>query len=220
MKATTYSSPDKLNLAYSKAICGSWGVKIKTQTFSCWDSVSDAFTFTPRSPFETSNIKVSNQPKCSISTSSSLEGSEKVRSLFEGVCLCCFSVYVLLIQLAFRSLINCHGIWLFWVNAITHAACSGNGCLPTAGPASTLPFFTLPLFSLLPFFVCWKGLFAHSQQEQTHDCGHPRSWQLRPKAEPQRSNKVAASSFFYLIYCKCVEIGGLQPFRPNFGLSL
>lgn len=128
-------------------------MKIKTQTFSCWDSVSDAFTCTPRGPFETSNIKVNYQPKCSTSTSSSLEGSEKVGGLFEGVCLCCFSVCVLLIQLAFRSLINCHGIWLFWVNAITHAACSSNGCLPTAGPASTLPFFALPLFSLLPFFL-------------------------------------------------------------------
>lgn len=180
MEATTYSSPDKLNLAYSKAICCSWlkgggGVKIKTQPFSCWDSVRDAFTFTPPGPFETSNIKVSTQPKCSTGTSSSLEGSEKVGRLFEGVCLCCFSVCVLLIQLAFRSLINCHGIWLFWVNAITHAACSGNGCLPTAGPASTLPLSALPLFSLLPCSACSKGLFAHSQQEQTRDCGRPRS---------------------------------------------
>lgn len=42
-----------------------------------------------------------------------------------------------LIQLAFKTLINCRGICLFSVNAISHAECSVNGCLPTAGPAPT-----------------------------------------------------------------------------------
>lgn len=51
-----------------------------------------------------------------------------------------------LIQLAFKTLINCRGIWLFSVNAISHAECSVNGCLPTAGPAPT----SSPLFSYLP----------------------------------------------------------------------
>lgn len=51
-----------------------------------------------------------------------------------------------LTQLAFSTLTNCHGIWLFSVNAISHAECLVNGCLPIAGPTSfrSSPFLSSP----------------------------------------------------------------------------
>lgn len=49
-----------------------------------------------------------------------------------------------LIQLAFKTLINCRGICLFSVNAISYAECSVNGCLPSAGPAPTSSLLSPP----------------------------------------------------------------------------
>lgn len=123
-----------------------------------------------------------------------------------------------LTQLAFRSLMNGPGIWPLWVNAITHAACLGNGCLPAAGPASTRPFFALLLFSLAPSSVCslkGSGCILSRSRRATR----PRSRQLRPQgpawllilaASVQRSMKVDATSFFSLTCCKCAEIKGLS----------
>lgn len=64
-----------------------------------------------------------------------------------------------LIQLAFKTLINCCGICLFSVNAISHAECSVNGCVPTAGPAPTSsPLFSSPLLFYLSSLRLIKGL--------------------------------------------------------------
>ena len=38
-------------------------------------------------------------------------------------------------------LINGHGIWLPWVNAIAHAECLVNGCLPVDTPAPVYTFY-------------------------------------------------------------------------------
>lgn len=143
----------QLNQAHSEAICDSCGVKAQRSDLillgfceRCLHSLSQH-----ASRFKTSNIKVSKQPKCSINTPPSPGGGGRGGVVLGRVSLVCTSVSVcagVLIQLAFRSLINCHGIWLFWVNAITHAASSINGRLVRLRP---FPFFTLLLFSPPPF---------------------------------------------------------------------
>lgn len=60
-----------------------------------------------------------------------------------------------LIELAVMTLINCRGIWLFSVNAIPHAECLVNGCLPVAGqhkPSFSLLLSSPPLLSPPPPF--------------------------------------------------------------------
>lgn len=155
------------------------------------------------------------------------------------------------------TLINCHGIWLFSVNAISHAECLVNGCLPIAGqhkPSFSLPL-SFPVLSsrasaplLSPPLAFHKRFAVLSQQEQTRaESSHtaqmavlltvlsrvslPCEDSASPRfltASVQRQLKVASSSFFSLIYSKCVAIRAgkevylhvCMPLRPNFGLSL
>lgn len=83
-----------------------------------------------------------------------------------------------LIQLAFKTLINCRGICLFSVNAISHAECSVNGCLPTAGPAPTsFPLFSSPPPRLIKGLLCLFSRNRHEWNDGTQlRC--PASWQF------------------------------------------
>lgn len=131
-----------------------------------------------------------------------------------------------MIRLAFRSLINGRGIWLWWVNAITHAACVVTDVCPLQ--VQHRPF----LSSLSPFPVCSvKRLVVHSQQEQTHGSSallaappEGPAWLLNLAAAVQRSIEVESTSLFSFICCKCAEMKGLcrtsMPLRPHVGFSV
>lgn len=118
-------------------------------------------------------IKVTDKPRYPIHIAFLMK-AEKSIILFWGVCVwvsfcvdkCAHDrVQGVLIQLAFKALINCHGICLFGcVNAISHAECLVNGCLPIAGPASALSFFPLPLAIVPPLssLLCSSALSSFS----------------------------------------------------------